>query len=88
MRTAQDFLSLTSKIQMDLAAAQAKLTELRAWIAGLDLPTEERPFSEEKGMALVRNTSHEYTDESLAAELEAMGAPQDFIVNALTKGTP
>ncbi len=85
MRTAQDFLSLTSKIQMDLAAAQAKLTELRAWIAGLDLPTEDQPFSEANGMALVRNTGHEYTPASLAAELEARGASQEFIVRALAE---
>lgn len=83
MRTAQDFLSLTSKIQMDLNAAAAKLTELRAWIASLDLPVDEVPFREEKGLAFVKHTAHEYTDSSIADELALMGAGPEFIDRAL-----
>jgi hypothetical protein len=83
MRTAQDFLALTNKIQMDLRSANAKLTELRAWIAALPLPEDEVGFDPELGMALVRNTAHEYTDFSLAEELLGMGADQAFVESAL-----
>ena len=83
MRTAQDFLSLTSKIQMDLRATQAKVTELRAWIANLDLPEEAKVFSEEKALAVVRNTAHVYTESSLADELALQGADREFIDQAL-----
>lgn len=83
MRTAQDFITLTAQIQMDLRAAQAKMTELRAWIANLKLPEDDIPFSEDKGLAFVRNTAHEYTDTSLADELALMGADRGFIDRAL-----
>lgn len=85
MRTAQDFLSLTSAIQMDLRAASAKMVELRAWVANLDLPTEEHPFDEERVMAFVRRMAGPagYTDSSLADELALMGADAGFIDRAL-----
>jgi len=81
--TDQDFKTVASKIRYDLTAAQAKLTELMVMLASIDLPTDETPFSEEKGMAFVRNTAHVYTDMSLADELALMGADPDFIDRAL-----
>ncbi len=74
MRTAQDFLSLTSAIQMDLRAATAKMVELRAWVANLDLPTDETPYSLERGEAYVRAIGYMYTDSSLAEDLQERGA--------------
>lgn len=79
MRTAQDFLSLTSAIQMDIRAANAKLTELRAWIANLDLPTDETPYSLERGEAYVREVGWMYTDRSLAEDLKERGAAGEHI---------
>ena len=79
MRTAQDFISLTAKIQMDLGAAQAKMTELRAWIAALPLPEESIEFSEAAALALVRNCAYWYPDESLRDELHRRGAAPDVI---------
>jgi hypothetical protein len=80
---AEDFKTVANKIRYDLTAAQAKLTDLNAMIASLQLPTEERVFSEAKGLAFVRNTAHEYTDSSLADELALMGADPKFIDRAL-----
>lgn len=79
MRTAQDFISLTAAIQMDLRAAQAKMIELRAWVASLDLPTDEQPYDLERGEAYVREVGWMYTDNSLAADLRELGANDDHI---------
>lgn len=79
----EDFKTVASKIRYDLTAAQAKLTELVTMIASLDIPTEDVPFSEAKGLAFVRNTAHEYTDSSIADELALMGASREFIDRAL-----
>ena len=79
MRTAQDFISLTAAIQMDLRAAQAKMTELRAWIANLDLPTDEVPYSLERGQQYVQEVGWMYTDQSLTADLLERGATEDHI---------
>lgn len=87
MRTAQDFINLTSKIQMDLASAQVKLTELRAWIVGLDLPTDEQPFSEQAARGLVENTAFWYPDASLRDELERRGATPELIENLLAEAS-
>ena len=79
MRTAQDFLKLTTQLQMDLRAAAAKLVELRAWIANLDLPTDETPYSLERGEAYVQEVGWMYTDSSLAADLGERGATAEHI---------
>lgn len=73
MRTAQDFISLTAAIQMDLRAATAKMVELRSWIANLELPTEETPYSIERGEEYVRQVGYLYTDRSLADDLIERG---------------
>ena len=85
MRTAQDFISLTSKIQMDLRAAEAKITELRAWLAALPLPTEEHPISEATLLILARNTRHEYTEGSLRDELALKGADPEMVERIMAK---
>jgi hypothetical protein len=79
MRTAQDFISLTAAIQMDLRAAQAKMVELRAWIAALDLPTEEQPYTLERGEAYVNQVGWMYTEASLADDLKERGADETHI---------
>ncbi len=76
---AQDFIKLTAAIQMDLRAAQAKMTELRAWIASLNLPTDESPYSIERGEAYVQTVGWMYTDHSLEADLRERGATDDDI---------
>jgi hypothetical protein len=81
--TRQDAESIVRKLQYDLDSARVKLTELRAYIAALDLPSEAEPFSEAKGLAFVRNTAHEYTDSSIADELALMGADATFVDRAL-----
>lgn len=81
--TAEDFKTVANKIRYDLTAAQAKLTDLANMVASLDLPSEERVFSEARGMRFVRNTAHEYTDSSLADELALMGADREFVDRAL-----
>lgn len=81
--TAEDFKTVANKIRYDLTAAQAKLTDLMNMLATLELPTEDRVFSESRAMTLVRNTAHEYTDSSLADELALMGADRGFIDRAL-----
>lgn len=83
MRTAQDFIDLTAKIQMDLRAANAKMTELRAWIAALPLPEEKAEFSEERFLTFVRNTAHVYTDASLEDEIRSHGGTDEFVAKAL-----
>jgi hypothetical protein len=79
MRTAQDFISLTAAIQMDLRAAQAKMTELRAWVANLDLPVDEAPYTLERAEAYVNQVGWMYTDASLAEDLKEHGASEDHI---------
>lgn len=79
MRTAQDFISLTAAIQMDQRAAQAKMVELRAWIAALDLPTEEEPYTLERGEAYVSQVGWMYTDASLADDLLERGAEKEHV---------
>ena len=74
---------MVAKIRYDLTAAQAKLTDLKRMVDSLELPTSVQPFSEARGMRLVRNTAHEYTDSSLADELALMGADPGFIDRAL-----
>lgn len=81
--TAQDFQQLTARMQMDLRAAEAKLVQLRAWLAALDLPTEEKQFNPETALAFVRQVGWQYTDSSLADELWAQGADRDFVDRAL-----
>lgn len=84
MKTRQDFVDFTARIQMDVRSGQnpaalAKLVELRAHLVNLDLPEGDQPFNERAALALVRNTAHEYTDRSLTDELARMGANQEFI---------
>jgi hypothetical protein len=76
---------VANKIRYDLTAAQAKLTDLNAMISSLDLPSEERVFSEQRGLAFVRRMAGPagYTDSSLADELALMGADRGFIDRAL-----
>ena len=81
--TRSDLETLVRKIHYDVDSARVKLIELRAHIAALDLPSVEEPFSEEKALAFVRNTAHEYTDSSLADELALRGADRGFIDRAL-----
>jgi hypothetical protein len=81
--TRQDAESIVRKLQYDLDSARVKLTELRAYIAALDLPSETEPFSETRGFSFVRNTAHEYTDSSIADELALMGADATFVDRAL-----
>jgi hypothetical protein len=77
--TAQDFISLTAAIQMDLRAAQAKMVELRAWIASLELPDESEPYTIERGEAYVNQVGYLYTDLSLEADLRERGASYEHI---------
>jgi hypothetical protein len=77
--TAQDFISLTAAIQMDMRAAQAKMVELRAWIAALELPTDEQPYTIERGEAYVQQVGWMYTDASLADDLKERGADEEHI---------
>ena len=77
--TADDFIRITAEIQMALREAQTKMVELRAWLASLDLPTDEQPVSEETLAKLVANTRHEYTEQSLREELRLRGADDDMI---------
>lgn len=81
--SAEDFKTVANKIRYDLSAAQAKLTELANMLVSLDLPSEERVFNEDRAIAFVRNTAHEYTDSSLADELALMGADPVFVDRAL-----
>jgi hypothetical protein len=81
--TGSDLLNIAHKIRYDLDSARMKLQELQAFIVALNLPTREEPFSEARGMRLVRHTAHEYTDSSLADELALMGAGREFIDRAL-----
>jgi len=70
--TRDDFIQLTARLQMDLRASQAKLTELRSWLATLDLP--ERPDDPARRRQLaetfVRNGGYGLTEPSLADELD------------------
>lgn len=81
--SAEDFKTVAAKIRYDLSSAQAKLTELANMLTSLDLPSEERVFNEDRAIAFVKNTAHEYTDSSLADELALQGADRGFIDRAL-----
>ena len=81
--TRQDLETIVRKIHYDIDSARIKLIELRAFVTALDLPDAVEQFSEARGMRLVRNTAHEYTDSSLADELALMGADPGFIDRAL-----
>ena len=76
--TKTDLETLVRKIEYDLNSTRVKLTELRAWIAALDLPTAEQPFNEERFLTFVERTAHIYTDDSLIEELALQqGRPAD-----------
>jgi hypothetical protein len=65
---------VAAKIRYDLSAAQAKLTELVNMLASLNLPSEEVPYSLERGEEYVRKVGYLYTDYSLEADLRERGA--------------
>jgi hypothetical protein len=50
--TKDELLEITAKLQMDARAIQAKLTELRAHIATLDLPAKEHITCPECGLTI------------------------------------
>lgn len=81
--TKEDVDTLVRKINYDIDSARAKLTELRAYLAALDLPTADQPFNEERFLKFVRNTAHVYTDESLKDEARIQGAPEEFLPRVL-----
>ena len=72
--SAADFKTVAAKIRYDLSSAQAKLTDLMAMVNSLDLPTEEVPYSLERGEEYVRKVGYLYTDYSLEQDLRERGA--------------
>jgi hypothetical protein len=74
--TAEDFKAVANKIRYDLTAAQAKLTDLMQMIATVDLPTEDQPYTIERGEAYVREVGWMYTDSSLTDDLKERGASE------------